>query len=51
MNTKFEEGIEKGVEQVAVRCLESERIVEETTAITGLSIEQVEQIKKKYNLN
>ena len=49
MNTKYEEGLEDGIEQVfeVIRCLSEGKSYEETAEITGLTLEQVSKIDKK----
>ena len=47
IKTRYDEGIEQGIEKVAIRCLKKGKSVEETADITGLTIEQVEEIQSK----
>jgi len=49
IKTKYEEGVEQGIENVAIRCLKQGKDNEEVSNITGLSAELIEQIKKKMN--
>lgn len=49
MKTKFEEGVEQGIENVTIRCLKQGKGVEEVCLITGLSAKQIEQIKNKID--
>jgi len=49
MNTKYEEGKEDGITQIAIRCLKSGRTIEDVMDITGLSKEKILDIKNKIN--
>jgi len=49
MKTKYEEGMEQGIENVVVRCLKQGKNSSEIIEITGLRIDQIEKIKKKMN--
>jgi len=49
LDTSYEQGIEQGIEQVAIRCLRQEKTVEETSELSGLSIEKVRAIQTKLN--
>lgn len=47
MKTKYEEGIEQGIENIVIRCLNQGKHFSEISHITGLMVEQIERIEKK----
>lgn len=47
LDTAFEEGIEQGIEQVAINGIKQEKSDELIMELTGLSLEQIEYLKEK----
>ncbi|SHH26699.1 conserved hypothetical protein (putative transposase or invertase), partial [Thermosyntropha lipolytica DSM 11003] len=45
----IEQGIEKGIEKAALNALQKGLDIETIAEITGLSVEKIEELKKKLN--